>query len=442
MVLTLCVGLAGLLLGMLLCRLWLRRSRQLVDAATAAQPLGVFAVAPVGMAALDAEGLIVHWNAAMASLTGHPRESVAQRALTDLLANMGSTPYLLASCTQASNQTITTTLRHADGHTLPVDLTLAPLQGSGLACHLILMRDMRGRSRHEDELRQLRHDQQVAIQSIREQLDFQELLTDAIPNPIYIKDVRGRYLLVNRAFEEAYGISRDDLHGKTVLEAGRPDLPPAERQTLHEQELKLIRNGETVHAQQDMRWVDGQPHSELSWRRGIVRGDGQAAGLVGVSIDISAQMQAQRTLTDRESETRNLLDSSPAALIVVSPITQLPVFVNKNLLQMFRMEEDDFMANGLNGRYVDPGAREAMFAVMQRDGKVDGMDLEVVRGDGERIWVQIVTRIGLYKNVPALFGWYADITQRRQEAAALQEARDIAEAATASKSAFLANMSH
>jgi PAS domain S-box-containing protein len=442
MALMLCVGLGGVLLGLALHRLWLARSGRGGMEADAGQLQEFMASPPVAMAALDAEGRVIHWNAAMERLTGHPMNDASGRTLADLLGDGSTSSSLFAACDQAVDHTIKTRLRKADGAVLPVDVSVTPSNGPAGACRIALMRDMRLRNQHEDELRQLRQEQLVAIQSMREQLDFQELLIDAIPNPIFIKDVQGRYLSVNRAFEEAYGITRDELHGRTVLEAGRLDLQPAEREALHEEELRLIRDGEIVHGQNDAPWADGQQHQELSWRRGIVRKDGQAAGLVGVIIDISAQMQAQRTLADREKETRNLLDSSPAALIVISPVTKLPAFVNKNVLQIFRMEEDDFRANGLNGRYVDPGAREAQFVAMKRDGKVDGMDLEVIRGDGVRIWVQVVGRIGLYKNEPALFGWYADITQRRQEAIALQQARDAAEAATASKSAFLANMSH
>lgn len=50
------------------------------------------------------------------------------------------------------------------------------------------------------------------------QLDFQKVLLDTIPNPIFFKDNKGLYMGCNRAYEEAFGIHREELIGKTVLE--------------------------------------------------------------------------------------------------------------------------------------------------------------------------------------------------------------------------------
>ena len=62
-------------------------------------------------------------------------------------------------------------------------------------------------------------EQKKAAQQIVAQLAFTESLLDAVPNPIFVKDVDLRYTAFNRAYEEAFGMRREDYIGKTVLEA-------------------------------------------------------------------------------------------------------------------------------------------------------------------------------------------------------------------------------
>ena len=81
-------------------------------------------------------------------------------------------------------------------------------------------------------------DRKKAEDAIRQQHDFLQQLIDAIPTPIFYKDVDGRYTGCNRAFESDTGISRADIVGKTVFEVGPPDLA----QIYHEQDLSLLRH--------------------------------------------------------------------------------------------------------------------------------------------------------------------------------------------------------
>ncbi|HET9642095.1 MAG TPA: response regulator, partial [Burkholderiaceae bacterium] len=106
-----------------------------------------------------------------------------------------------------------------------------------------------------------------------------------------------------------------------------------------------------------------------------------------------------------------------------------------------------------------------LFAALQRDGEIAGMELQLVRADGSPIWVQLnAWRQGDARpdaDEPAGFdGLITDITSRKQaledlrshrdsleeavrkRTAELDEAMKRAEVANQAKSEFLANMSH
>jgi len=113
-------------------------------------------------------------------------------------------------------------------------------------------------------------------------------------------------------------------------------------------------------------------------------------------------------------------------------------------------------ANG--GRPVfTPAQVDALFAVLDRDGEIAGMELGLTRADGRPIWVQLNAR---RSQGDAFDGLLSDMTARqeavealrghrdrleeavRERTAQLEDAMKRAEVANLAKSEFLANMSH
>lgn len=54
--------------------------------------------------------------------------------------------------------------------------------------------------------------------AVRQGKPFVWSLLNAIPMPIFYKDSSGRYLGVNQAFEDFYGITDQEMIGKTVFD--------------------------------------------------------------------------------------------------------------------------------------------------------------------------------------------------------------------------------
>ncbi|KAB0533941.1 MULTISPECIES: ATP-binding protein [Pseudomonas] len=55
-------------------------------------------------------------------------------------------------------------------------------------------------------------------QALNDQLQFLQTLSDAMPQPIYVRDREGRMLSCTRSYEQALGLSLNDILGKTALE--------------------------------------------------------------------------------------------------------------------------------------------------------------------------------------------------------------------------------
>jgi two-component system sensor histidine kinase/response regulator len=138
------------------------------------------------------------------------------------------------------------------------------------------------------------HDQKQLEAQVAEQLGFQQALIDAIPVPLFYKDAQGRYIGFNAAYEEAFGVRREDLIGKTVLDLHF--LPLAERTQFESDAGAALSGTQSVHKEVDLPYADGQIHHTLFWLHGFLRPDGSPGGSIGTFVDITDRQKAEQDL--------------------------------------------------------------------------------------------------------------------------------------------------
>ena len=137
-------------------------------------------------------------------------------------------------------------------------------------------------------------DQKLLEAQVAGQLAFQQALIDAIPVPLFYKGEDGRYLGFNRAYEQAFGVERDKLIGKTVMEL--TFLPESIRTQFDHDAREALQGGEWVHKEVDLPYADGQMHHTLFWLHGFSRADGSPGGAIGTFVDITDRKQAEQDL--------------------------------------------------------------------------------------------------------------------------------------------------
>ncbi|MBA3946585.1 MAG: CHASE3 domain-containing protein [Herpetosiphonaceae bacterium] len=148
---------------------------------------------------------------------------------------------------------------------------------------------------------------------LRHERDLLHALMDSIPDNIYFKDTAGRFTRINRAQALHLGVQHED-------EAiGKTDADFFEDQHATEawqDEQQLIAMGEPlIDRIEHYQAPDGLP-VWISATKVPIRDDaGQLVGLVGISRNITARMQAEEELRQRLAQHRALLSAIPDLML-------------------------------------------------------------------------------------------------------------------------------
>ncbi|WP_374502053.1 response regulator [Zoogloea sp.] len=269
---------------------------------------------------------------------------------------------------------------------------------------------LQSRAELEDKVLERTHQLAEKSEALSDQLLFIEVLLDALPSPVFYKGPDGRFLGCNRAYEQAFGTTRAFLHGKTVLEL--PYLPPADRVAYHEEDLRIIAEACTSHKETPIPFADGRNHDTLYWVRGFRLGNGEPGGLLGVIVDISAQKAAERAARAAEERSRQMLESSPIAVVINRP-DGTPLFANTRALVLADTDMSTFMARPVTTWFRDPSAGEKAITRLKNGLTVRDMEIEFQNIAGHPFWTLMTMERTEVGGSPALISWSYDITARK-----------------------------
>ncbi|MDH4184918.1 MAG: PAS domain S-box protein [Nitrospinota bacterium] len=123
---------------------------------------------------------------------------------------------------------------------------------------------------------------------------FLQNLIDTIPNPIFYKDINGRYTGCNTAFEKFLNKSTEEIISKTVFDLHPQDL--AEVYYTMDQDL-FLQGGVQVYESQ-VAHAGKTPSSVLFYKACYYQPDGALGGLVGVALDITDMKNTHKQMAE------------------------------------------------------------------------------------------------------------------------------------------------
>jgi len=305
------------------------------------------------------------------------------------------------------------------------------IESQGTQYFLSLMVDLTERKRAEEK--------------IREFTSFQNALLDAIPAPIFYKDVNGIYLGVNKAYSDFFGMSAVEMVGKTVF-----DISPAElANTYSEKDDALMHTGGKQIYDSFIRDKSGNIHDVVFHKATFSDGKGNVGGLIGFVLDVTDQKRAEKILRENEKKYRTLLNFANDAIFIHGysddALPQTFLEVNEKACAMLGYTREELLqmsVKDINVHYrKNPKAENHISReIIEDNSKV--FEVELVSKSGEIFQTEVSSQMVEIDNRKLVFSIARDITERKQKEREIIEAKEAADAANKAKSEFLANMSH
>jgi len=321
--------------------------------------------------------------------------------------------------------------RRRTGEVFPAEVWLTAIQLDGRRVLQATVRDITERKRAGETLR-------TAQQLI-------EGILNTIPVRIFWKDKNLVYLGCNAIFARDAGFADPkDIIGKDDYQMGWRD----QAEKYRGDDKQVIESGcSKLLIEEPQTTSDGKTITLLSSKLPLLDSQGAISGVLGTYMDITERKRSETVMRESEERFRILSEHVPIGISLARPDMTYE-YVNPFFTHLFGYSVADLVDRDTwyEKAYPDPIYRERVRTAWQADfAEHDGF----VRMQHETFAVRckdgsekMIRLNGVVLPDSRVLMTHEDVTHLVLVESALRTAKDVAEAATETKSKFLANMSH
>jgi PAS domain S-box-containing protein len=259
--------------------------------------------------------------------------------------------------------------------------------------------------REQAETAHRRHRRALERAQIR-QAQFLQTLLDTLPSPVFFKDCKGCYLGCNRAFEQAFGISRSELQGKTVFDI----MPKPIADRFYAQDNALFAHPGIQSYSSQVLFADGSLHEVVFYKATFADEDSQ--GLVGTLLDVTNLVEIQNALRLSEDRYRRILQVTQEGILTTDKDFRL-TFVNSSLEKMLGEPANRLLQQPLETFLCMEDLEEKKAGRTEgKFGTYEGA-LRLSNGEERFVLVSATPITGSDGQFEGVFAMLTDITDRR-----------------------------
>ena len=304
-------------------------------------------------------------------------------------------------------------MRRADGTEFDAILSARPLVYGGEPAVLGVITDITEVRRIEEALRE--SEARLAA------------LMDNAPLVVHLKDRDGRYLLANPESAKIFGRDPAEVVGRTAHDL----FPPAEAATIDRHHQEVLATGRT-HVHEEYQPSLGDYRWSMVLRFPIRDAQGEVAVVGAFALDITRSKQAEAEVIASALRFRTIADTHPTPLIITRLDDREVLFANRAYFEVFGTQPDALAQFDRGKLYGDPADREAIYAAIQRDERLDGREIQMRTAGGTAFPAMLSARGMDYEGSRACVMSFLDLSDLKRAEAALraseQRFRGIAEA--------------
>ncbi len=188
------------------------------------------------------------------------------------------------------------------------------------------------------ELEESEAELKQGVERLRESKEQLKTIFEAAQDAIFTKDCEGHYTQANTACATLFGITTDEMIGKTDFDLFPPDIA---RHIKEEIDRKVLEKGETVSVE------DAKPTAGVMRTFHVVKvplrdKNGVIIGLCGIARDISELKHSERKLRQSEEELRVVFDGVRDGIVLLN-MTGKVIKINKRILEVGGYTEEEIV---------------------------------------------------------------------------------------------------
>jgi len=273
-------------------------------------------------------------------------------------------------------------------------------------------------------------DRKRAEQALRESQQLLDTILDHMPMTVYLRDLDGRFMLINRQYEELHQVTKSGVLGKTLHEVFAKERAD-DYATL---DPEVARQRRVLEREETHRLADGE-HIMVVVKFPVFDLSDEVVAVGGIDLDITERKRAERELAEKEAQLRVALDSMPGGIRYVDEDRNY-VFFNARYLELYDFPKgllevgENYRAENLfQAKRGDfgPGDPEALtdewIVSLTREAEPQSWERTTVAGKVLQVSTA-PTPVGGFVNI------VTDITERKRAEEALLEAKRRTEEAS------------
>jgi PAS domain S-box-containing protein len=248
---------------------------------------------------------------------------------------------------------------------------------------------------------------------------LRDILNQA-PVVVYIKDLKGHYLFVNRWWQTLFQQESKEVTGKTVFDV----MPPERAEQVRANDLQVLEAMRPLEFEETLGLPDG-PHTYLSVKFPLFNQAKAAYAVCGVSTDITLRVRAEQALRQAEERYRSLFENALQGIFQTTPSGRF-LAANPALARMLGYSAPHELMTHITdiGRqvHVSPKRRAEFKRLLEGEGVARGVEAQLYRRDGSILWASLSGRVVEDPHGgPHYFqGILEDITERKKAENAAQ----------------------
>jgi PAS domain S-box-containing protein len=255
----------------------------------------------------------------------------------------------------------------------------------------------------------------AAYETVRRREQQLDAILDNTTAIIYLKDRDGRFMLVNRRFEEVFKRSRDQVAGKTDHEL----FPRYVADAFRANDRRVLKERCALELEEIAPGGDGE-RTYISIKFPLLDERGDPYGVCGISTDITARKKAEQQLKDSKDRVRDIIDTAHEAFVSMDSAGNITAW-NRAAEQTFGWPDEKAIGRALADTIVPERYREAHRKGLEkflRTGKGalinKRIELMALRRDGHEFPVEMTVSAVRVRGGFAFNAFMHDISERKR----------------------------